>query len=363
MRARDAVQAALLLVAVGSSLAVFWFAHHIVLLGFVAVLIATVFSFPVNALSQVVPRSLAVILVLFALLGLVYCIASAAAPVLSRQADQLQESAPRAIRAVTARLRQFQSQHVAPAAAAAGGEQRPTAGAESQVPQALEVGAKALPALLGLLGGITEVVLVVVLAAFLVYLPDAYRDGLKRLVPRSREIVFDELWDRLRYGLRHWVGGIVVAMTLMGTLAAVGLLIAGIEGWLLLGVLTFLGTFVPYLGAAASAIPGLLAALSQSPSRLVYALIVYIGVHIVEGYIVEPVVMRRAVELNPALLLFGQGLFGALFGVLGVVVATPAIICLQIVVEALWVERRLGKGSGVSMVPSDKAAASTAGAP
>jgi predicted PurR-regulated permease PerM len=295
--------------------------------------------------------------VLLALLGLVYAIAAAASPVLSRQADQLQESAPRAISSVTTWLRRFQAQHVGPAAAAAGGVQRSTATAENQVPQAVAVGAKALPALLGVLGGITEVVLVVVLAAFLVYRPEAYRDGLRRLVPRSREGVFEELWDRLRYGLRRWVGGVIVAMTLMGTLAAIGLLAAGIEGWLLLGVLTFLGTFVPYLGAVASAVPGLLAGLSQSPSRLAYALLVYLGVHVVEGYIVEPAVMRRAVKLNPALLLFGQGLFGALFGVLGIVVATPAIVCLQILVEALWVEKRLGKRSDVSMVPPDKARA------
>ncbi len=357
MRARDAVHAASLLLAAGSAIAVFWFARHIVLLGFVAVLIATVFSFPINRLSRVIPRGLAVILVLLALLGLVYAIAAAASPVLSRQADQLQESAPRAISSVTTWLRRFQAQHVGPAAAAAGGVQRSTATAENQVPQAVAVGAKALPALLGVLGGITEVVLVVVLAAFLVYRPEAYRDGLRRLVPRSREGVFEELWDRLRYGLRRWVGGVIVAMTLMGTLAAIGLLAAGIEGWLLLGVLTFLGTFVPYLGAVASAVPGLLAGLSQSPSRLAYALLVYLGVHVVEGYIVEPAVMRRAVKLNPALLLFGQGLFGALFGVLGIVVATPAIVCLQILVEALWVEKRLGKRSDVSMVPPDKARA------
>jgi len=66
-------------------------------------------------------------------------------------------------------------------------------------------------------------------------------------------------------------------------------------------------------------------------------------VHLVEGYLVEPLVMRRAVDLRPALLLVGQGLFGAIFGLMGTVVATPLIVCMQELTEYLWVERRLGK--------------------
>jgi len=53
--------------------------------------------------------------------------------------------------------------------------------------------------------------------------------------------------------------------------------------------------------------------------------------------------VRKAVEVRPALLLFGQGLFGGVSGLLGTVVATPLLVCLQVLTEYLWVERRLGK--------------------
>jgi predicted PurR-regulated permease PerM len=53
--------------------------------------------------------------------------------------------------------------------------------------------------------------------------------------------------------------------------------------------------------------------------------------------------MRRAVEANPALLLFFQALMGALFGLLGLIVATPLLTVLQITVTTLWIERRLHK--------------------
>jgi predicted PurR-regulated permease PerM len=74
-----------------------------------------------------------------------------------------------------------------------------------------------------------------------------------------------------------------------------------------------------------------------------YALAIYLGVHVVEGYLVQPLVMRKAVEVKPALLLFGQGIFSAVFGLLGTIVATPLLVCLQALIDYLWVERRLGK--------------------
>ncbi len=69
----------------------------------------------------------------------------------------------------------------------------------------------------------------------------------------------------------------------------------------------------------------------------------YVGVHVIEGYVVQPYVMRRAVEANPALLLFFQAIMGALFGLLGLMVATPLLTVIQITVTTLWIERRLHK--------------------
>ncbi len=308
-----------------AALAGLWLAREVVLLAFLGVLIGVVFSFPVGWLSRLVPRGVAVILVLLALAGAVTGIALVMAPQLSQQFSDLRETAPRAIHQAERWLRQ-----------------RGQDPAEIRQ-RAAQVAREAVPALLTFVSGATAILLVIVLGAFLVHAPETYRKGLRRLVPSGREPVFDESWRRVGSGLRHWVGGTLVSMTIMGTLAALGLWIAGIHDWLLLGLLTFSGTFVPYVGAIASAVPGLLVATSQSPQHLLYAVFVYLGVHIFEGYIVQPLVMRRAVEVRPALLLVGQGAMAAIFGVLGAVIATPFIVCAQTLVEYLWSERAQGK--------------------
>ena len=335
---RRAVQVGLILLACAAGLAALWLAREVVLLGFLGVLIAVVFSFPVGWLSRVLRRGLAVLIVLVALLGAAAGLVALAAPVLQREVEQLRETAPRAIERAQGWVRRAQS------ATGAGGS-----GEKGQAAQkAPEVGEKAVPALVAVVSGVTAVILVIVLGAFLVYQPDVYRNGVRLLIPAKHEEVFDEAWRRTGEGLRKWVGGIVISMTLMGLFTAIGLAVVGIQEWLLLGVLTFLGTFVPYVGAIASSVPGLLAGLAQSPRHFVLAGAVYLGVHLVEGYLVQPIVMKRAVEVRPAMLLFGQGLFGAVFGLLGTVVATPMLVCVQVLTEYLWVERRLGKDPDAS---------------
>lgn len=315
------------LLAAAAVLALAWLARHVLLLAFFAVVLAVVLSFPVRWLCRLMPRGAAVMVLVVAILGAFTGAVLLGAPALSQQLEDVKQTAPRALK----KARQWLY---------AKGAQQVEEKAGQAAQKASEV---AVPALLAVVSASTEGVLVLVLALFLVAAPDTYRDGVRRLFPREHEAAFDEAYERTGGSLRKWVGGILVSMTIMGTLAAAGLWIAGINDWLLLGLLTFLGTFVPYVGAVASAIPGLLIAVSQSPRHLLYALAVYLGVHLVEGYLVQPLVMKRAVEIKPALLLVGQGVMAAIFGLAGTIVATPALVCAQTLVEDLWVERKLGK--------------------
>jgi predicted PurR-regulated permease PerM len=215
---------------------------------------------------------------------------------------------------------------------------------KDKVPDAVEtVATFTLPMVSRLVEWVSAFVLLVVLAAFLAAGPSSYRDGLRAMLPRSWESGFDLLWERLGTALRGWAAGTLLAMALVGALVAVGLLLIGVNGWLILGLLTFLGVSVPFLGSVASSVPGLLVALAQSPRLFGMALGVYLLAHLVEGYLIQPLVMKRAVAANPALLLFFQAVMGMLFGLLGLLVSTPLLTVLQVSVTTLWIERRLHK--------------------
>src|SRR5207237_10337326 len=106
---RRAVQVGLILLACAAALALLWLAREVLLLGFLGVLIGVVFSFPVGWLSRVMPRGVAVLLVLLALVGATAGLVALAAPVLQRELDQLRESVPRAIQKAQGWVRSVQS--------------------------------------------------------------------------------------------------------------------------------------------------------------------------------------------------------------------------------------------------------------
>lgn len=351
-RVHAAVRATIRILGLVALAAFTWLAHDVLLLAFFAIVLAVVMSYPVGWLSRVMPRGAGVLVVLLLGVGAAVGLGVIAAPTVSAQIEDIQQSAPRAIEKARQRLRALYVPSEPGGGAQQGrsgarGQGRPAEPGHAEVDGAVvQAAATAAPAAFRLIGSVAEIVLLVVLAAFLVHEPEIYRGGIRLLVPREHEDSFDELWRRLRENLRRWVGGIVVEMVILGALTAVGLFAVGVQNWLVLGLVTGLGTFVPYLGAVASAVPGLLVALAQSPRHLLLAAAVYLGVHVVEGYILSPYVMRRAVAIRPALLLAGQAVLGAVFGVLGIVVATPVIVCAQIAVTYLWVERRLQKRAG-----------------
>jgi predicted PurR-regulated permease PerM len=331
------VRLLLLLVSLGLVVIV----RDVLLLGFLGILLAVFMSYPVGFLSKWCPRGIAVLIVLFTMLGATVGVSVAMFPQMSEQIQSTFTRLPEAANQIEdwyLRVKKRSSIEQLPQGS------KIVNRLGDRLGKMVEAGAAALiPAAKGAVVLVASVVFILVIAAFLVYQPESYKKSTRKLFPMNYVEVFDESYCRLARGLRHWVAGILVAMLIMGLFTAIGLAIAGIDNWLFLGFLTFLGTFVPYLGAISSAIPGLIMGLSQSPVHFLYACFVYLGVHLVEGYIVEPLIMRRAVEIKPAVLLVGQAIFGTLFGIVGIVVAAPFLVCIQVSLEYLYVERYLKK--------------------
>lgn len=64
-----------------------------------------------------------------------------------------------------------------------------------------------------------------------------------------------------------------------------------------------------------------------------YAFGVYMAVQIVDGYLIVPMVAKRATDLAPALVLGAQILFGALFGIMGLFLADPIVAMIKVYLE------------------------------
>ena len=158
---------------------------------------------------------------------------------------------------------------------------------------------------------------------------------------RVREVL------RELYGtVQRWFLGQLASMFIIGFLFTVSLAIIGVPYALLLGILSGLLAFVPYVGALLSVIaPILLALVSTEPLDAVWVLVAYGVIQAIEGNLIQPIVMSRAVELHPVVVVFALLIMGTLFGLVGVLLAIPLVASLQVLVRELWVERMDERGA------------------
>jgi predicted PurR-regulated permease PerM len=193
---------------------------------------------------------------------------------------------------------------------------------------------------------LVEVVGAVVVMLFLgVYFAaeaELYTNGLLRLVPPARRPRAAEILHETASAIWYWMMGRLFSMAVLGVLTALGLWVIGAPLPVALGFLAGILAFVPYIGAIASAIPSVLMAAAVNLNLAIYVVILYLGLHLIEGYLLVPLVQRRIVHLPPALTLSAQLLLGLLAGLLGLLLATPLVAAALVLVRMVYVEDVLG---------------------
>jgi predicted PurR-regulated permease PerM len=183
--------------------------------------------------------------------------------------------------------------------------------------------------------------LMLVAGVYLAARPDLYRTGIIKLVPPGgRPLAADAIDDTAR-ALRLWLLGRIVSMVAVAFLTWLGLGLIGVPSALTLALLAGLLEFVPYVGPIVSAVPAVLLAFAASPEMAVWTALLFFGVQQFEGYVLEPLVQQRAVDLPPALLLFALVGGGLVFGLIGVLFAEPLTVMLFVMVKRLYVREAL----------------------
>jgi predicted PurR-regulated permease PerM len=173
--------------------------------------------------------------------------------------------------------------------------------------------------------------------------PGVYIRGLIALAPKEKSRRLEEVLEATAHTLRHWMLGQAASMTIMALLTGLGLWLVGVPLAFLLGLITGLFNIVPYLGAVLGAVPGCLIALTQGWNTVFYAIVVYVAVHQLDGQIVCPLAQKQAIKLPPALIILAVVAFGLLFGLLGILVATPLTVVVIVWIKMLYVHDVLEK--------------------
>jgi predicted PurR-regulated permease PerM len=188
----------------------------------------------------------------------------------------------------------------------------------------------------GLAGAIAALIVMVITAIYMAISPQPLVDNIVRLAPPQRRDHARAVLDRLREAWVGWLRGLAVAMLIIGVLVYVGLRIVGLEFPIFFAVLSALFEVIPYFGAIISGAPAVLLGLTHSPGTALAVGLVFLVAHQVDGNVIGPLVMARAVKLHPAVVAIGVVVVDRLFGFLGLLVAVPIISGFLILVDELW---------------------------
>jgi len=168
--------------------------------------------------------------------------------------------------------------------------------------------------------------------------PGVYVDGAVRLFPLRRRARIHEVLHEMARSLRWWLLGRFIAMAVIALMTGIGLWLIGVRLAFTLGLVAGTLSFIPYLGSISSALPAILIALTQSPALALYVIILFLVVHIAEGYILLPLMQKKMVHLPPALTLSVQAILGTLLGVIGIALATPLAAAAVVAARMLYIE-------------------------
>lgn len=139
-------------------------------------------------------------------------------------------------------------------------------------------------------------------------------------------------WDTLGRYLR----GMAIVALFDAVAIGLGAFILDLPLVVPIAVVTFFTAFIPIVGAfAAGAVAVLIALAAGGPSTALWMLAVVVAVQQLEGNVISPAVVGRSVEIHPIVVLLGVTGGGAIAGVMGAILATPAIAVMYVLVREL----------------------------
>lgn len=197
-----------------------------------------------------------------------------------------------------------------------------------------------------------DFLLVVVITIMLLSSPDGYRKMFILAFPKFYRSRVDEILEQCEESLGGWAVGILFNMAVITIFSGVGLSIIGVPLPFVNAVIAGLLTFIPNIGPLLSIIPPVLMALAIQPWKVLAVLGLYFAIQQLEGTVLTPLVMKKQTSLLPAVSLVAQVVAAVFFGLLGLFLALPIVIVLQVWAKELvvhdimdrWPEPRQANG-------------------
>jgi len=191
--------------------------------------------------------------------------------------------------------------------------------------------------------GILQLFFIISVSLMITLQPNSYREVAILLIPsfyrrRARTILL-----RCGNALSSWMGGVLLSSICVAILASIGLYLLGIKLVIANALIAGILNIIPNVGPTISTIFPLSVALLDTPWKSLAVLGLYIVIQNIESYVITPSIMHKQVKLLPGLTLTAQFIFTILFGPLGLLLAIPMAVVIQVFVKEIIIHDLLEK--------------------
>jgi len=329
---RVVARTVLVVVAIGIALYLVYLLRRPVGWLLIATFLAVALSGPVNFLNARMRRGFAITIVYLGMLAVPLALGSLIVPPLVREGNNLAENAPQYASDVT----KFVNEN----------ERLRKINKDYDVTRTLQDEAEKLPAKLGgaastlrdvgfgIVNSIFALVTILILTAFMLGGGRGWINAGLRYLPKDRAERIDRVLGRAAKAVGNYVAGALAQASVAGLLAYLVLSILGVPFAAPLAVIIFFLDLIPLIGATIGAVlVGVVTLFSDFPTATIVWVIFSIVYQQVENNLIQPQIQRRAVNINPFLVVVAVLFGAALLGILGALVAVPVAASLQIAIR------------------------------
>ena len=193
-----------------------------------------------------------------------------------------------------------------------------------------------LSAIFSFASTVIELIVVPFITFYMMKKGRTFSNKFAELFPERYHAHIKNLFKEIHFVLKAYIHGQLLLSVLMAFLVFIGMWIMDIPYPLVIGLLAGVVEMVPIIGPIIGAVPPILLGLLQGSSVMIQVIIFYVVVQQLDSHFIMPKLMGSIIEVHPVAIIAGVLIGGSLKGILGMMIAVPAVAVLQILLRHMW---------------------------
>ncbi len=191
------------------------------------------------------------------------------------------------------------------------------------------------------LGGGASVFLIMVLTFYFVVEDQGMKRFIRHIAPLEYQPYLVRMLNRVQYKMGQWFRGQLILSGVIFLASAIALLVLGIKYWLILALIAGMLEVIPFIGPVIAMIVAILFTVAISPFKALLIFFIYLGIQQLENNLLVPQIMKKAVGLNPIIIITVLITGIKLGGIIGGVISIPIAASVNLFIQDIFEDKKI----------------------